>query len=43
MPFARLIGDILYVNKGLQSTVMTTWQCHDARFMLQHNNDSMTV
>ena len=44
IPFASLVGNMLYVNKGLQSTV--TWQCRKAmneRFMLEHNNDSITV
>ena len=43
MLFASLLGNMLHVNKGLR-TVM--WQHHNSmneRFVLEHNNDSMTV
>ena len=46
IPFASLLGNMLYVNKGLQCTDCTVmWQCCNVndRFMLEHNNDSMNV
>ena len=42
--FASLLGNMLCVNKGLQSPM--TWQRRNAineRFMSQHNNDSTTA
>ena len=45
--FTSLLGNMLYENKGLQCTDCTvTWHHRNAMndwFMLEHNNDSMTV